>query len=47
MTSRQRRRDDLEITWRELAWMFLPAIAVVAGVWMALVYVLTTGEPPR
>ena len=45
MTAPHRRRDDLDITWREIAWALLPAAAVVAGLWIALVYVLTTGAP--
>lgn len=36
-------RDDLDLTWREIAYAFLPALAVVAGLWFALVYVLTGG----
>lgn len=40
-------RDDLDITWREVAYAFLPALGVVVGLWVALVVVLTTGAPPR
>lgn len=36
-------RDPLEITWRELAYAVLPALAVLGGLWLALVYVLTGG----
>ena len=46
MTAPHRRRDDLDLTWRELAWAFLPAIAFLVGLGIALVYVLTTGAPP-
>ena len=42
-----RRRDDLDLTWRELARAFLPALAFTFGLAATLVYVLTTGEPPR
>jgi hypothetical protein len=36
-------RDPLDITWREIAWMLLPALAVLGGLWLVLVYVLTGG----
>jgi hypothetical protein len=36
-------RDDLDITWREVAYAFLPAIAFMAGLWIALAWFLTTG----
>ena len=31
------------VTLRTVAWMLLPALAVVFGLWLALVYVLTGG----
>lgn len=39
-------RDDLDITWREVGRALLPALAVLAGAWIALVWFLTTGAPP-
>ena len=46
MTSRRRRDDPLDLTWREVERALLPAIAFMAGLGIALVYVLTTGAPP-
>lgn len=39
-------RDPLDITWREVAYAVLPALGVLVGLWMAMLYVLTTGAPP-
>ena len=46
MTSRLRRRDALDLTWRELVWAFLPALGVLAGFALAFTYLwAVTGAP--